>query len=119
MIDNSAAHKMLTLVKKIPRGRVATYGQIATLAGHPRNARQVGSILKSQPEGTSVPWHRVVNAQGRVSARSNSVTEGLQRFLLTSESVELSDAGGIDLKKYQWRPRPYSLSASEIPTPTS
>jgi len=93
------------LVKKIPRGRVATYGQIAALAGYPRNARQVGTILKSQPEGSNVPWHRVVNAQGRVSDRGNSVIEGLQRFLLTSEFVELSDAGCIDLKKHQWRPQ--------------
>lgn len=97
--------RMIKTIRRIPRGRVATYGQIAALAGRPRNARQVGTILKSLPDDSNVPWHRVVNAQGRISDRGNSTAEGLQRFLLKKESVEVDERGRIDLPGYQWKPR--------------
>jgi len=105
MADNAAILKITSLVKKIPRGRVATYGQIAALADHPRNSRQVGAVLRSLPADSQVPWHRVVNSYGRISGRNNPRTEGLQRCLLESEGVELSDSGRIDLKAFQWKPR--------------
>lgn len=105
MTGNDPALKITSLIKKIPRGRVATYGQIATLANRPRNSRQVGAVLKSLPAGSGVPWHRVVNSHGRISDRSHSASEGLQRCLLESEGVELNETGRIDLNVFQWRPR--------------
>ena len=81
---------------------MATYGQIAALAGRPR---QVGAVLKSMPDDSRVPWHRVVNARGLVSDRGNPTSEGLQRFLLRSESVEFNENGRIDLAGFQWKPQ--------------
>lgn len=105
MKNDAAQRSIVSWIRKIPRGRVATYGQIAALAGYPRNARQVGTVLRSLPEDSGVPWHRVVNAQGRVSDRGNGTAEGLQRFLLRSEAVELDDSDRIDLTEFQWKPR--------------
>jgi len=102
MSSNATSQDIIAVVKKIPSGRVATYGQIAALIGHPRNARQVGTALRSLPDDTNVPWHRVVNSQGRVSTRGKSTSEDLQRFLLRTESVELDDTGRIDLAAFQW-----------------
>lgn len=89
-------------VKRIPRGRVATYGQIATLAGLDGHARQVGYALHSLPDGSDVPWHRVINAKGEVSPRSTSDSHELQRMLLEEEGVEFSLDGRVDLKDFRW-----------------
>ncbi len=94
-------------VKKIPRGRVATYGQIAALAGMPRAARQVGYALRATPDNVKIPWHRVVNAQGRVSMRLKDWQSGgddLQKILLAAEGVAFDDTGKLDLKRYRWEP---------------
>jgi methylated-DNA-protein-cysteine methyltransferase-like protein len=87
-------------VRKIPRGRVATYGQIAVLAGLEGHARQVGYALHNLPERSSVPWHRVVNARGEISPRSAGDSHELQRMLLEGEGVELDLRGRIDLKRF-------------------
>ena len=87
-------------VRKIPPGRVATYGQIAALAGLEGHARQVGYALHNLPERSDVPWHRVVNARGEISPRSAGDSHELQRMLLESEGVELDPRGRIDLKKF-------------------
>jgi methylated-DNA-protein-cysteine methyltransferase-like protein len=93
-------------VARIPRGRVATYGQVASLAELPRQARLVGYAMHGLPGGSRLPWHRVVNAQGRVSARSEpGPSEGLQRHLLEEEGVVFDLSGRIDLRRYRWRPR--------------
>lgn len=105
MSSAATARKMVTLIRKIPPGRVATYGQIASLVGRPDNSRQVGTILRTLPEDSDVPWHRVVNAQGRISDRGNRAAEGLQRFLLHQEGVRISKSGRIDLAAFQWNPR--------------
>lgn len=89
-------------VRKIPRGRVATYGQIASLAGLEGHARQVGYALHNLPERTNVPWHRVVNAKGEISPRRAGDSHELQRMLLEGEGVELDLRGRIDLKRYRW-----------------
>jgi methylated-DNA-protein-cysteine methyltransferase-like protein len=81
---------------------VATYGDIAELAGLEGHARQVGYALHDLPPGSSVPWHRVINAKGEISPRSHGDSHELQRLLLESEGVELDLAGRIDLKKYRW-----------------
>ena len=92
-------------VRRIPRGRVATYGQIAELAGIPRHPRQVGYALHALPEGRPLPWHRVVNAQGTISPRGDSDWVKIQRSLLEDEGVEFGPGDRIDLARYRWRPR--------------
>jgi methylated-DNA-protein-cysteine methyltransferase-like protein len=91
------------VVRRIPRGRVATYGQIAELAGLGGHARQVGYALHSLPDSNDVPWHRVINARGEVSPRTAGDSHELQRLLLEDEGVEFDLRGRVDLKKYQWR----------------
>lgn len=94
--------------RRIPRGRVATYGQIASLAGLPRQPRLAGYALHGLPDGSKVPWHRVVNAQGRISPRSSGPLgggEAIQRRLLEREGVRFDRSGRIDLSRYQWKPR--------------
>jgi len=91
------------VIRRIPRGRVATYGQIATLAGIDGHPRQVGYALHSLPSGADVPWHRVINSRGEVSPRSTSDSHELQRMLLESEGVEFDKRGGVELARFQWR----------------
>jgi methylated-DNA-protein-cysteine methyltransferase-like protein len=97
--------RIYAVVSRIPRGRVATYGQVATVAGLPRHARLVGYALNILPPDTRVPWFRVLNARGLVSARSNALGhEELQVQLLRREGVRfVGDA--VPLDRYGWRPR--------------
>ena len=93
----------------MPSGRVATYGQIAAVAGLPGQARQVGYALAALPEGSSVPWQRVINARGEVSPRSGARPdggwiEGYQRHLLEGEGVRFDDRGRVDLGRFRWDP---------------
>lgn len=97
--------RIYAVVGRIPRGRVATYGQVAVLAGIPGKPRQVGYALRNQPDDCRVPWHRVVNAQGRISPRSPSGVMDLQRQLLEREGVRFDARDRIPLAKYQWRTR--------------
>jgi methylated-DNA-protein-cysteine methyltransferase related protein len=103
---NAAAVKRYELiwntVRKVPKGRVATYGQIAELAGLEGHARQVGYALHNLPAGSNVPWHRVINARGEISPRSAGDSHELQRMLLEAEGVEIDLRGRIDLKKFRW-----------------
>lgn len=87
------------LVGEIPRGRVATYGQIAALLGHPRAARAVGYAMRHCPPG--MPWHRVVNAQGGISLRANVAGMVTQRVLLEQEGVVVR-RGRTRLDRYRW-----------------
>ena len=96
---------MWTAVKRIPRGKVATYGQIAALVGMPRHARQVGYALAALPANMKIPWHRVINAQGRISLRLkhwDSGSDDLQRILLEAEGVIFDSSGRVDLKRFRW-----------------
>jgi alkylated DNA nucleotide flippase Atl1/3-methyladenine DNA glycosylase AlkD len=97
------------VVRRIPQGRVATYGQVAALAGMAGRARQVGYALHALPEGSQLPWHRVINARGEVSPRAEPGVEGYQRFLLEEEEVDFDLAGRVDLERFGWlagaRPR--------------
>jgi methylated-DNA-protein-cysteine methyltransferase-like protein len=94
------------VIRRIPRGRVATYGQIAALAGLAGQARLVGYALNALPDGTAVPWHRVINAEGRISTRRNAPGGGvLQRILLEREGVYFNIGGCVDLTRFGWRPR--------------
>jgi methylated-DNA-protein-cysteine methyltransferase-like protein len=93
------------VVRRIPRGRVTTYGEVARLAGVPGAARQVGYALHSFPDGVEIPWHRVINARGEVSARSEEGPEHLQRALLEEEGVVFDLRGRCDLARWLWKPR--------------
>lgn len=95
--------RIYAVVRRIPRGRVATYGQIADLAGLPGHARQVGYALHALPEGSAVPWHRVVNAAGSCSLRSMPGAELTQRLLLEREGIRFDAGGRVALSKVRWR----------------
>jgi methylated-DNA-protein-cysteine methyltransferase-like protein len=97
--------RIYRVVQRIPRGRVATYGQVAALAGLAGHARQVGYALHALPDGTVVPWHRVVNASGGISTRAVRGPELVQRLLLEKEGVRLNARGRVSLDRIQWKPR--------------
>jgi|SRR5690606_4325118 len=90
------------IVASIPKGKVATYSQVARLAGYPNHARYVGFTLKNMPEDTTLPWHRVVNAQGRISFAAGSEAYQRQRSLLESEGI-VFDNMKLPLRTYGWR----------------
>lgn len=92
------------VVRSIPSGRVATYGQVAALAGLPGHARQAGYALHALPQDNDVPWQRVINAKGEVSSRAQEGWEGYQRHLLEEEGVVFNDRGRVDLKRFRWQP---------------
>jgi len=107
MRPRSTYRLIYEVVARIPRGRVATYGQVALQAGMPGQARLVGYALNALSEGVAVPWHRVVNAKGLISARSDgSGHEKLQRLILKREGVRFSRSGVICLSEFRWRPKP-------------
>ena len=95
--------KILQAVAAIPKGYVCTYGKVAELAGLPRHARLVGNILKKLPSGSKIPWHRVLNSQGRLSFPEDSEPWQHQKERLESEEVAFLD-GKINLKRYLWEP---------------
>lgn len=100
----STYERIYEIVRRVPRGRVATYGQIAKLAGLPGQARQVGYALHALPFGSRVPWHRVMNAAGRISLRRSSGGDVQQRILLELEGVGFDLAGRVSLEKFRWKP---------------
>ena len=105
-MNPSSYERIWKVVRRIPRGRVATYGQIARVAGLGRAARLVGYALHALPDDErSVPWQRVINAQGRISPRHFSGAEELQRRLLLREGVRFDRRARIDLARYGWKER--------------
>ncbi len=100
--EENVFNKIYDVVKEIPKGKVATYGQIASLAGNKRWARVVGYALHANPEPGIIPCHRVVNRYGEVSRAFAFGGENRQIELLESEGVVFTD-GRVDLERYQWR----------------
>ena len=96
-------NRVKTLIRSIPRGRVATYAQIAALAGNYRAARQVARVLHSSSEKDALPWHRVINSRGGISLRRGRGFEE-QRRRLRNEDVAVHPSGRIDLNEFQWEP---------------
>lgn len=94
---------VIKMIKQIPEGKVMTYGQIARLAGSPRAARQVVRILHSMSKKYELPWHRVVNAEGKIVIK-DEVSYYEQILKLEAEGVALGSFNEIDLKTYQWLP---------------
>ena len=97
--------RIYAAVKRIPRGRVATYGQIASVACLPGQPRQVGYALNALPDTRRIPWHRVINAKGEISKRSKPGCDLRQRVLLEREGIEFDAAGRVSLSTFRWRPR--------------
>jgi len=96
--------RIYAVVRRIPAGRVATYGQVAALAGLPGQARLVGYALAGLPDGNPLPWHRVINAAGRVSTRHDGPGGSvLQRLRLEQEGVRFDARGRVDLATFGWK----------------
>jgi methylated-DNA-protein-cysteine methyltransferase-like protein len=96
-------NRIYDVVRRIPPGHVLTYGDVAALAGLPRQARLVGYALHALPERSNVPWHRVINARGGISTgRAMPGGELVQRFLLEDEGVEFNAGGRTLLARYRW-----------------
>ncbi len=94
------------IVGRIPEGRVATYGQVATLAGLPGRARLVGYALSALAGRSTIPWHRVVNAQGRISSRSCGLDADMEQLMrLEHEGVGFDAGGRIPFERFLWRPQ--------------
>lgn len=96
-------NKIYDVVKKIPRGKVCTYGCVAAMAGNPRWSRVVGYALHVNPEPGTIPCHRVVTRNGEVSKAFAFGGENMQRVLLAEEGVEFLDDGRVDLKRFIWQ----------------
>jgi methylated-DNA-protein-cysteine methyltransferase-like protein len=109
--SSSFTQRVKAVIKKIPRGKVATYGQIAALAGNYRAARQVVWTLNSSSRKDKLPWHRVVNSKGRISLKPNYGYE-LQRELLQKEGVKFDRNDTIDFNRYLWSPSDSQLKSS-------
>jgi methylated-DNA-protein-cysteine methyltransferase-like protein len=89
-------------VRRIPRGRVSTYGEVARQAGLPRQARLVGYALHTLRGGTTVPWHRVINAAGRIALGDSGGAATTQRLRLIAEGVVVAQNGRVSLKRFGW-----------------
>lgn len=100
----SDADRIIAAVKKIPRGKVCPYGVVAEVAGLPRRARLVGTVLRQTPASKSVPWFRVINASGRISFPQGSDSYDRQRKQLEAEGVDFV-GGRVDLDRYGWPSR--------------
>lgn len=94
--------KIYEVVKRIPKGKVASYGTVAAIAGNPRWSRVVGYALHTNPEPTVIPCHRVVTRNGEVSKAFAFGGDNMQRLLLSEEGIEFLPDGRIDMKKYGW-----------------
>lgn len=100
----SDAARILAAIKRIPKGNVCTYGGVADVAGLPRRARLVGTVLRQTPASRGVPWFRVINASGRISFPLGSAAYARQRKHLEDEGVDFV-GGRVDLNRYGWPPR--------------
>lgn len=106
--DNSLPQPTLYMriyaaVRQIPAGRVASYGQIAKLIGA-ATPRQVGYAMAATPPRSGIPWHRVINSKGEISARADGKPDARQKRLLRDEGIVFDRHGRVDFERYGWRP---------------
>ncbi|WP_430461842.1 MGMT family protein [Thalassolituus sp. LLYu03] len=99
-MNSDPKERLYTALAGIPAGRVITYGQLAAQAGFPRRARWVGQVLNALPEDTQLPWHRVINAQGKISQPTPHNLR--QRDRLVAEGIEVSASFRVDLNRFGW-----------------
>jgi methylated-DNA-protein-cysteine methyltransferase-like protein len=97
------SRKVIALIQKIPRGKVATYGQIAKLAGNPYGSRGVAWILNSSSKKHRLPWQRVLSSKGKISLPQGSLAANAQKRKLEREGVRVGPNLSVDLKRYQWK----------------
>lgn len=109
---NPFYHRIYRVVKHIPKGRVATYGIVARLAGRPGAARMVGWALSALPDDNDVPWWRVINAAGRISLAAHDHSSVVQRALLLREGVRFAPGGAVSLSSYGWPSEAYDTVAA-------
>ena len=103
-MDNlTLCQRIFTIVNEIPKGYIATYGQVANLAGLPGYARVVGQTLSKLPSDTQLPWHRVISATGKISVLEDSESFLEQKKRLLNEGITFTKTR-INLKEYQWQP---------------
>ena len=107
-ISQSVPESILAAVRRIPRGKVCTYGNVAEVAGLPRRARLVGTVLRQTPAARGLPWYRVINAGGRISFPVGSEAYARQRHKLETEGVVFV-GGRVDLRRYGWPARDQQL----------
>jgi methylated-DNA-protein-cysteine methyltransferase-like protein len=98
----STYDRIYAVVRRIPKGKVSTYGRVAEVAGLGRAARQVGYAMAALPDHTTVPWHRVINSQGRISLRRGTGGDLEQRFRLEAEGVVFDLSGRVSLSRFGW-----------------
>ena len=103
MDRNTRLARIYETIRDIPAGRVASYGQVAEIAGIPRGARQVGWALRQLPRGHDVPWHRVITASGKIAFEKGTSAFRKQRSLLMKEDVPVT-GGRVDMQHYRWQP---------------
>jgi len=101
MTDQPLYQRIYDIVRRIPRGNVATYGQIARLAGR-CTPRMAGYAMAALPSGSNAPWHRVINSRGMISPRSGDESHHLQRVLLEEEGIVFDDGSRVDLDVFGW-----------------
>lgn len=102
MVEPDIDHRIWQVVCLIPPGQVATYGEVARQAGLPRGARRVGRALRGLPGDTAIPWHRVINAQGRISLPQGSASQYTQRERLEAEGVIFRHNKTVDFRRFGW-----------------
>jgi len=110
--DRQYRERVYRIVRRIPRGRVMTYGQIAILLGEGYTPRTVGFVMHGADE-SNTPWHRVINSQGRCSTGRVVLPADKQQRMLESEGVEFSQAGRCDLERFIWNPRKKNSDTGE------
>ncbi|MCP5207107.1 MAG: MGMT family protein [Hahellaceae bacterium] len=101
-MNEITTQSILMVIRDIPEGFVSTYGDVAKRAGLPGYARHVGYVLKNLPENSQLPWHRVINSQGKISFPTDTVQYREQRQRLTAEGLIFTN-NRIPLRKYLWR----------------
>lgn len=102
----SFTDQVIHLIKQIPKGKVATYGQIAALAGKPHGSRGVAWILNSSSKAHKLPWQRVINSKGKISFPKMSKEFRTQKNLLLKEKIEFTEDDSISLKTFGWKKKP-------------
>ncbi|ANO32461.1 MGMT family protein [Vibrio breoganii] len=95
-------YKVFAVVHQIPLGMVSTYGDIAKFSGYPGYARQVGAILSNLPDGSALPWHRVINSKGEISLKGEDLQR--QKSRLVEEGIVFSATGKVKLRQFRWQP---------------